>query len=122
MREKLKPCPACGGDAIPCETYAACGNRMECCVTGPNDDPDGAKWNALPRREDAPLATIEDTAGMSDGELIARAQLVQLAPWQISSESDSDAVMRANRVAWEASRRELFAELDRRAAARKESK
>lgn len=50
----LKPCPACGEkkalylgrlDQVQC-----CG---DCCMIGPKDDPDGAKWNALPRREDA---------------------------------------------------------------------
>lgn len=50
MPEKLKPCPACGADAYFDGTLVVCSNKPECWLMGPNDDPDGAKWNALPRR------------------------------------------------------------------------
>jgi hypothetical protein len=55
MTPELKPCPACGGIAI-----GNTGSKYEddpskvcfdCAVTGPRDDADGAKWNALPRRD-----------------------------------------------------------------------
>ena len=98
MTENLKPCPACGGDAIPCETFAACGNRPDCCLVGPSRDPDGAKWNALPRRTDA-------SQGMDGFELLARAIL------DAGPQTGNCGVSK-----------EVSAELDRRAAARKESK
>ena len=65
MSANLKPCPACGTAAEIIDLAARCGRRVSCGVRGPNLDPDGAKWNALPRRGDA--------VGMSDGELVARA-------------------------------------------------
>ena len=100
MTEKLKPCPACGGDAIPCATFAACCNRPDCCLVGPSGDPTGAKWNSLPRRTDA-------SHGMSDGELIARAI------------REGNFTRLAAEGAWD---NDMTEELDRRAAARKESK
>lgn len=71
MSEKLLPCPACGGDtAVQGRSDAVrCDNRL-CMLDGPFPDPDGARWNALPRRTDA-----KATAGMGDAELIARAIL-----------------------------------------------
>lgn len=103
MPEKLKPCPACGGDAWRRPVgYASC-SSAGCHLIGPDHDPDGAKWNALPRRTDA-------SQGMSDGELIAR-----MLVWLI------EVVAVAHDVENEAGD-EIDAELDRRAAARKESK
>lgn len=64
----------------------------------------GAKWNALPRRTDA-------SQGMSDGELIARA-LREVAN-EIARTHSNDC------SPWD---EDVTAELDRRAAARKESK
>ena len=47
----LLPCPACGGEAhqykIP--RYVKC---LSCLMTGPDDDPTGEKWNALPRKSE----------------------------------------------------------------------
>jgi hypothetical protein len=48
--EKLLPCPACGSEAehsIIME-YANCSNKR-CRLIGPDPDPDGSRWNALPR-------------------------------------------------------------------------
>ena len=115
MTEKLKPCPACGGDAIPCETFAACGNRPDCCLVGPSGDPAGAKWNALPRRTDA-------SRGMSDGELIARAIVngLETIVAMMGALKGHD-MMRGMGDRPEQFAKEVAAELDRRAAARKES-
>jgi phosphotransferase system HPr-like phosphotransfer protein len=53
MNENLKTCPACGGtdvamfrptEQVECRTY-------KCRMFGPVSDPTGAKWNAMPRRE-----------------------------------------------------------------------
>ena len=66
---KLKPCPACGNQNVKRDNggnYAFCSGSDTCGMQGPWGDPTGSKWNALPRRTDAP-------SGMSDGELIARA-------------------------------------------------
>jgi hypothetical protein len=47
----LKPCPACGHK----EPYLSKGyeivkcQNFDCGMEGPRSDPDGAKWNALPR-------------------------------------------------------------------------
>ena len=51
---KLKNCPACGGAASfykDARRVYCLGGGDECCLTGPIHDPDGAKWNALPRRD-----------------------------------------------------------------------
>jgi hypothetical protein len=45
----LLPCPACGGEAKQGSSYVGCSN-LACALFGPNFDPEGAKWNALPRR------------------------------------------------------------------------
>jgi len=50
--QDLKPCPACGAKAVQYSNYAECSNS-DCGRTGPWDDPDGAKWNAIPRREES---------------------------------------------------------------------
>lgn len=53
MEVKLKPCPACGGGANHfemCGGFEACSDG--CGLCGPDNDPDGAKWNDLPRRGD----------------------------------------------------------------------
>ena len=65
---KLKPCPSCESSHVRVNSdsgWVTC-NNSDCLLDGPTGDSDGAKWNALPRRTDAP-------AGMSDGELVARA-------------------------------------------------
>jgi len=46
----LKPCPNCKhGAAMVGNEWAECENEA-CILQGPSFDPDGAKWNALPRR------------------------------------------------------------------------
>lgn len=51
--EQLRECPACGSSAsIQCSDWVRCSNE-DCILCGPEGDPDGAKWNALPRRGDA---------------------------------------------------------------------
>lgn len=59
----LKPCPACGGDAWRQEGSVRCcaGDIGEygCGTSGPSNDPTGAKWNAMPRREDVEQARGE---------------------------------------------------------------
>lgn len=48
---KLKPCPSCDGE--PCFNnnvnpyYVTC---LDCAMNGPLIDPDGKKWNSIPRR------------------------------------------------------------------------
>lgn len=113
MDEKLKPCPACGGPAIR-GLFVTCADELECFLGGPVKDLDGAKWNALPRRTDAP-------AGMSDGELIART-LVQLGVAVMNqlrkpNETHVEAVPGRLQEMDDL----LMAEFDRRAAARKEA-
>lgn len=46
----LKPCPACGGASHLVGSSIECEALHVCHVIGPRNDPDGAKWNALPRR------------------------------------------------------------------------
>ena len=73
MDEKLKPCPACGSSRVRLNEpsrWVTC-NNSDCLLDGPTGDSDGAKWNALPRRTDAP-------AGMSDGEKLIK-QLERIA-------------------------------------------
>ena len=51
---KLACCPVCGGEATLYPLYKGgyiCCDNDNCCVIGPNNDPDGAKWNAMPRRK-----------------------------------------------------------------------
>lgn len=55
---ELLPCPACGSKAQPPDENhwkviqcISCTNP-ECEMTGPVYDPDGVKWNALPRKEE----------------------------------------------------------------------
>ena len=45
----LKPCPACGKAARLMGSSVECADVSVCHLIGPRDDPDGAKWNALPR-------------------------------------------------------------------------
>lgn len=111
MPEKLKPCPACGGDAYNTAQVVYCISTSKCGVVGPWNDPDGAKWNALPRRTDA-------SQGMDGFELVARA-IIQigiglLAQRGTMTETEPGRINELNGI--------LTAELDRRAAARKESK
>lgn len=62
MEVKLKSCPACGGHArMVGENFVSC-LKDQCDMMGPSNDPDGAKWNALPRRGDAPTVTREQIA------------------------------------------------------------
>lgn len=104
MSENLKPCPRCGSAVQRFSRYVACAST-ECAVIGPNDDPYGAKWNALPRHTYA-------APGMTDGELIARVLLL-----------GTEHAIACVRSQWASdSAAELIAELDRRAALRNEAK
>lgn len=47
-KQELKPCPACESPANIVGGVAQCA-LPECDMVGPSRDPDGAKWNALPR-------------------------------------------------------------------------
>lgn len=67
MSVELKPCPNCGcGEPVLFRDWVECRSGT-CCVMGPNADPDGAKWNALPRDGDSrtpgtievPVAEVE---------------------------------------------------------------
>jgi hypothetical protein len=52
--EKLLPCPACGSERVNLfGRFVTCRNPG-CELGGPNNDPDGSKWNALPRNAKAP--------------------------------------------------------------------
>ena len=44
------------------ETFIECSNQ-DCGVYGPSDDEDGTKWNAMPRRNNAP--TLRDRFAMA---------------------------------------------------------
>lgn len=107
----LKNCPACGAPATAGVSFANCSDNS-CLLTGPLFDEGGAKWQALPRRADA-------SQGMSDGELSARVAIGAMRwdnPWPFKQIDDES-------TAWHlANQAEVRAELDRRAAARKESK
>jgi len=50
---KLKPCPFCGAGAelYDYNTVVIC-TSWGCKVVGPDNDPDGHKWNSIPRRSD----------------------------------------------------------------------
>ncbi|MDY6867006.1 MAG: hypothetical protein SVT56_03755 [Chloroflexota bacterium] len=48
VKPELLPCPACGGEAMWVDSYVGCESE-DCSLCGPDNDPDGAKWNALPR-------------------------------------------------------------------------
>ena len=48
---ELKPCPVCYGRAYQGCDRAWCINTR-CRVDGPTNDPDGTKWDAMPRRDD----------------------------------------------------------------------
>ena len=68
--EHLKPCPACGGEArIRDGRFAVC-DGIHCRVMGPSYDPDGAKWNALPRAEDFLSPALSET--VNEGNLAQR--------------------------------------------------
>lgn len=80
----LKPCPACGRQPVLLSGHAwACPNGR-CEVVGTRDDPDGAKWNALPRRgtgkemEELRAALAEWRGSIADDELAARGGEVRL--------------------------------------------
>jgi hypothetical protein len=66
----LKPCPACH-DPNPIHykggEYGRCANE-KCQLEGPKGDPDGAKWNALPRIDQrwCDTCTHENPKGVSD--------------------------------------------------------
>ena len=68
MTIQLKPCPACGHAATDPtgRTFHACSNH-ECTLIGPGDDDDGAKWNALPRRNDDVECNAAFARGVSSG-------------------------------------------------------
>jgi len=50
---ELKPCPFCGAGAelYDYNTVVIC-TSWGCKVVGPDNDPDGHKWNSIPRRSD----------------------------------------------------------------------
>jgi len=50
---KLKPCPFCGAkvEQYDFDSIAVC-KRKGCKVIGPDNDPHGRKWNAIPRRSE----------------------------------------------------------------------
>lgn len=55
MSTELKPCPFCGSTELGHYTDDVQTPWVECFVceaTGPEDDPDGTKWNAAPRPGD----------------------------------------------------------------------
>lgn len=84
----MKPCPNCG-EVVGVEVFTtgtgvanvAC---LECGMEGPNFDDDGAKWDALPRREDVDTAT-ESYADLwhREAEIAGEAESVAayLAEW-----------------------------------------
>ena len=51
---ELKPCPNCGAKVYFLGNRAIRCMNMMCLMVGPVDDPDGIKWNALPRLGDVP--------------------------------------------------------------------
>lgn len=69
----LKPCPSCESTdltLLPRRSYVACRNK-DCCLFGPINDPDGSKWNALPRRITADLYPAMHP-GCTDGACLFR--------------------------------------------------
>lgn len=114
MSENLKPCPRCGSAVQHFSKYVACAST-ECEVIGPNDDPYGAKWNALPRHTDALPRHTDAAPGMTDGELRSRVALVtcdSMSAHKFNKSCGLDAEW------WNENSREVRAELDRRAALR----
>ena len=111
MPEKLKPCPAaCGGTPVVDRSRGVCCGLVGCFVRRAGwftvED-----WEAIPRRTDA-------SQGMDGFELVARA-IIQigiglLAQRGTMTETEPGRINELNGI--------LTAELDRRAAARKESK
>lgn len=79
MSQNLKPCPACEhDDPMTFPDFVAC-SKSSCAATGPSDDFDGAKWNDMPRRGDAPPAAPAPTVTRKQivGEIVA---LMKAAP------------------------------------------
>jgi hypothetical protein len=90
---KLKPCPACGGKAARFALYPDGGPVTRCCscrMNGPVDDPDGAKWNALPRRDALkptdPLAPTMNAAADTLKALLAVVEAAKATVAQLHGE------------------------------------
>ena len=51
---KLKPCPLCGAEAerSSCNKSVIGCSDINCLTYGPLGDPDGHKWNSMPRRSE----------------------------------------------------------------------
>ena len=76
----LKPCPSCGGKAEHSVASAVCSDHIECTAEGcdlfgPSEDPDGTKWNALPRHDGQ---TQERLALLQQQLHAARARVTEL--------------------------------------------
>jgi reverse gyrase len=48
----LKPCPNCGGTKTRNYCLSTGLTCSDCGMRGPDEDPNGSKWNSLPRQED----------------------------------------------------------------------
>ena len=59
-KPSLLPCPVCGGEARQDSNEFVFCRDDDCGMMGPNFDPTGEKWNALPRREMYPPAAAFD--------------------------------------------------------------
>lgn len=132
MINQLKPCPACGGEAEQRGMFASCVDPS-CALAGPNGDPSGVRWNAMPRKGD-PVETrgmLQDVFArlaaltMTDGELLARTQIAcssdESTPTQMWNLEEIRADGGQAMHHWfHRNALEIKSELDRRAAARKE--
>jgi hypothetical protein len=68
----MKPCPNCGSSQIfrGTDTYKLKHEYCDDCgLTGPRDDPDGLKWDSLPRRGELTITqTLETVSTDTDRE------------------------------------------------------
>jgi hypothetical protein len=68
----MKPCPNCGSSQIfrGTDTYKLKHEYCDDCgLTGPRDDPDGKKWDSLPRRGELTITqTLETVSTTTDRE------------------------------------------------------
>lgn len=118
MPENLKPCPACDSSSVSLGVssgWVMCDNP-NCLLDGPHGDSDGAKWNALPRRTDA-------SQGMDDCELLTRAIVNGFATIAATLAAlQGQDMLNGLGDGPQQFAKAIMAELDRRAAASKESK